>query len=69
MSGIKNLVNTLIEQGKASGAKQLKIKGWAIVNKNIMRDGRVKILGLVKAVGGTVRATGPDSLEITIPLK
>ena len=69
VSGIKNLVNTLIEQGKASGAKQLKIRGWAVVNKNIMRDGRVKILGLVKAVGGTVRATGPDSLEITIPLK
>ena len=69
VSGIKNVVNTLIAEGKASGAKELKIKGFAIRNQNIMRDGKVKIPGLVRSVGGTVRATGPDSLEILIPLK
>jgi hypothetical protein len=69
ISGIRKVVSTLIDEGKASGAKQLKVEGFAIRDQNIMRNGKVKIEGLVRSLGGTVRATGPDSLEIVIPLK
>jgi hypothetical protein len=69
ISGIKQVVSTLIDEGKASGAKRLKVTGYAIADPNIMRNGKVKIEGLVRSLGGSVRPTGPNSMEIVIPLK
>ena len=68
VSNIKQVVSTLLSEARAHGAKQIKVTGYAIRDENIMKNGVVKIPNLVKSLGGTVRATGPDSLEIIIPL-
>jgi uncharacterized protein DUF4157 len=66
---IMKVVKTFLAEGKSSGAKQLKVRGLAIGDKNILKDGVVKVGGLAKSLGGTARVTGPDSIEIVIPLK
>lgn len=66
---IMKVVRTFLAEGKARGARQLQIRGLAILDENILKNGVVKVQGLANSLGGTARVTGPNSIEIVIPLK
>ena len=67
---VMEVVRSFQAEGRASGAKQLKVRGMAVVDENILTKGGVlKVEGLAKRFGGTARVTGSNSIEIVIPLK
>ncbi len=61
---IMRLCRGLIQEARAAGAAELRINGHVIVNPNVLHIQR-----LVGHFGGTVRRTGPMSIEIVVPLR
>ena len=66
---VMQIVRSFQAEGRASGARELKVRGLAITDKNILKDGVLKLGGLAKSLGGTARVTGENSIEIVIPLR
>jgi hypothetical protein len=60
---VMEVVRSFQAEGKASGAKELKVRGLAIGDENILKDGKFKLAGLATSLGGTARVTGPDSRD------
>jgi hypothetical protein len=61
---VMDLTRNLINEGKAKGARQIKITGMAVANRNVL-----KIQRLAERLGGTATVTSPRTVEIIIPLK
>lgn len=61
---VSQLMRSFIEEARAAGATELRIRGNYVVNPNVL-----KVKRFVENLGGTVRTTGPDSIEFTIPVR
>jgi hypothetical protein len=62
--GVNQLMRSFIDEARASGARELRIRGHVVVNKYVLG-----LKASVTRLGGSVQVTGPNSIEITIPLR